>query len=94
RVHSASDTTPELSQPSKKRKLKKRALEAGSSALELGQAKGMDGAYLTNFFAEIENSIERDEGISMRVVSAPTSRLGKRLGVPPSMVVVSASGPS
>ncbi|GJU39750.1 hypothetical protein Tco_1192707 [Tanacetum coccineum] len=38
RVRSTSDTTPEPSQSSKKRKLKKRASEAGSSAPELDQA--------------------------------------------------------
>ncbi|GJS51262.1 hypothetical protein Tco_0624624 [Tanacetum coccineum] len=35
-----------------------------------------------------------DEGTSTRFASAPTPRLGKRLGAPPSMAVVSASGPS
>ncbi|GJZ89141.1 hypothetical protein Tco_0660923, partial [Tanacetum coccineum] len=38
--------------------------------------------------------LERDEGVSTRVVSAPTLRYGKRLGVPPSIAVVSASEPS
>ncbi|GKF57224.1 hypothetical protein Tco_0170761 [Tanacetum coccineum] len=38
RVRSTSDTTPEPSRSSKKRKLKKRASEAGSSAPELDQA--------------------------------------------------------
>ncbi|GJX71065.1 hypothetical protein Tco_0308236 [Tanacetum coccineum] len=94
RVHSASNTPPKPSRPSKKRKLKKRASEAGSSAPELGQAKGMNEADLTNFCAEIENSLERDEGTSTRPALALTPCLGKRLGAPPSMVVVSVSRPS
>ncbi|GJR86008.1 gypsy type transposase [Tanacetum coccineum] len=94
RVRSASNIAPEPSRPSRNRKLKKRASEAGSSALELGQAEGMNEADSTNFYTEIENSLERDEGTSMRATSARTPRLGKRLCAPPSMVVVSASGPS
>nr|GEV90454.1 hypothetical protein [Tanacetum cinerariifolium] len=62
----------QVSLPSKKRKLQKKALEAGSSALELDHA----------------------EGIHMKVVSAPTPRLGKMLGALPSIAVVSASEPS
>ncbi|GKG19687.1 hypothetical protein Tco_0376786, partial [Tanacetum coccineum] len=68
------------SRPSKKRKLQKRDLEASSSAPELDQAKGTDEADLADLCVEIEDSLERDEGVSMRAVSAPTSRLGKRLG--------------
>ncbi|GJT56658.1 hypothetical protein Tco_0991712 [Tanacetum coccineum] len=68
RVRSASDTALEPSRPSKKRNVKKRTSEPGSSA--------------------------PDEGISTRAVLVPTPRVGKRLGAPPSMVVVSASGPS
>nr|GFB27218.1 hypothetical protein [Tanacetum cinerariifolium] len=39
----------EPSQPSKKRRLKKRASEASSSALELGQAEGLNEADITDF---------------------------------------------
>ncbi|GKF89768.1 hypothetical protein Tco_0263731, partial [Tanacetum coccineum] len=84
----------QASQPSKKRKLQKRASEVGFSAPELDQAKGANEADLADLCAEIEDSLERDEGISIRVVLAHTLRLGKRLGAPPSIVVVSASGPS
>ncbi|GJV80405.1 hypothetical protein Tco_1516275 [Tanacetum coccineum] len=80
--------------PSKKRKLHKRDLEAGSSAPELDQAKGTDETGLADLYAEIEDSLERDEGVSTRAVSAPTLRLSKRLGAPPSIAVVSASKPS
>ncbi|GJS64309.1 hypothetical protein Tco_0678873 [Tanacetum coccineum] len=82
------------SQPSKKRKLQKKDLEAGSSALELDQAEGTNEADLADLCVEIEDSLERDEGVSMMAVSAPTPRLGKRLGAPPSIAVVSASEPS
>ncbi|GKC88394.1 hypothetical protein Tco_1149043, partial [Tanacetum coccineum] len=78
----------------RKRNLRKRASEPGSSTPELGQTEGVDEADLTDFCAEVENSLERNEGISTRAVSAPTLRLGKRLGAPPSMVVISAFGPS
>ncbi|GJR48812.1 hypothetical protein Tco_1316915 [Tanacetum coccineum] len=93
-VRSSSDTVLEPGRPSKKRKLRKRSSEAGSSTLELGQAEGVDEADLTDFCAEIENSLERDEGTYIRATSVPTPRLGKRLGAPPSVVVVSASGSS
>ncbi|GKC49695.1 hypothetical protein Tco_1072440, partial [Tanacetum coccineum] len=94
RVHSTSDTTPEPSWPSKKRKLKKRASEAGSSAPELYQAEGVDDTDLADFCTEIEDRLERDEGVSTRVVSVPIPHLCKRLGAPPSIAVVSASKPS
>ncbi|GJX92370.1 hypothetical protein Tco_0345696 [Tanacetum coccineum] len=83
----------QASQPSKRRKLQKRASDAGSSASELDQAEGADEANLADLCAEIEDSLERDEGISIRFVSALTSCLGKRLGAP-SIAVVSASEPS
>ncbi|GJY63115.1 hypothetical protein Tco_0464575 [Tanacetum coccineum] len=60
------------------------------NASKLDRAKGVDEAGLADLCAKIEDSLERDEGISMRVVSAPTPRLGKRLGAPPSIAVVSA----
>nr|GEV26376.1 ribonuclease H-like domain-containing protein [Tanacetum cinerariifolium] len=76
------------------RKLQKRDLEACSSALKLDQAEGTDEADLADLYVEIEDSLERDECVSTRAVSAPTPRLGKRLGAPPSIAVVSASEPS
>ncbi|GJW18256.1 reverse transcriptase domain-containing protein [Tanacetum coccineum] len=87
-------TLEELSQPSKKRRLKKRASEAGSSAPELGQAEGMNEADITDFCTELKDSMERDECTSIRATSVPTPRLGKRLGPPPSMAVVSVFGPA
>ncbi|GKD10954.1 hypothetical protein Tco_1190639 [Tanacetum coccineum] len=71
----------------------KRASEAGSSAPELWQAEGLNEADITNFGAELEDNIERDEGTSIRAASVPVPRFGKRLGPPPSMVVSSVSGP-
>nr|GEX66639.1 hypothetical protein [Tanacetum cinerariifolium] len=84
----------QASRPSKKRKLQKRASEAGSSAPELDQADGVDKADLADLCAKIKDSLERDEGVFMRVVLAPTPCLGKRLGAPPSIVVTSVSDPS
>nr|GEV96077.1 hypothetical protein [Tanacetum cinerariifolium] len=80
--------------PSKKRKLQKSNLEAGSSALELDQAEGTNEADLADLCAEIEDRFEIDKGVSMRAVLAPTTRLSKRLGAPPSIAVVSAYEPS
>ncbi|GJR75166.1 hypothetical protein Tco_0087531 [Tanacetum coccineum] len=79
---------------SKKKKLQKRDLEASFYAPELDQAEGTDEADLDDLCAKIEDSLKRDEGVSMRAISAPTPSLGKRLGAPPSIVVVSASEPS
>nr|GFC31932.1 hypothetical protein [Tanacetum cinerariifolium] len=76
------------------RKLQKRASEAGSSTPVLDQAEGADEADLADLCAEIEDSLKRDEGVSMRVISSPTPRLGKRLDAPPFIYVVSASEPS
>nr|GEX68302.1 uncharacterized protein [Tanacetum cinerariifolium] len=61
---------------------------------ELDQAEGANQADLADLCAKIEDSLERDKGISMRDVSALTAHLGKRLGAPPSIAVVSASKPS
>ncbi|GJV95728.1 hypothetical protein Tco_1547305 [Tanacetum coccineum] len=58
------------------------------------QAKGTDEANLADLCAEIEDSLERDEGVSMRAILAPTPHLGKRLGYPPCIAVMSASEPS
>ncbi|GKD64059.1 hypothetical protein Tco_1306167, partial [Tanacetum coccineum] len=73
----------QASRPSKRRKLQKRASKDGSSALELDLAEGADEADLANLCAEIEDSLERDACVSMRVVLAP-----------PSIVVTSVSDPS
>ncbi|GKE86374.1 hypothetical protein Tco_1560116, partial [Tanacetum coccineum] len=64
------------------------------NAPELDQAEGTDEADLADLYAEIEDRLESDKCISMRVVPAPTPRLSKRLGAPPSIAVVSASEPS
>ncbi|GKF22688.1 hypothetical protein Tco_0075010, partial [Tanacetum coccineum] len=60
----------------------------------LDQAEGMDEADLDDLCAEIEDRLERDECVSMRVVSPPTPHLGKRLGAPPFIAIVSAFEPS
>ncbi|GKC53935.1 hypothetical protein Tco_1076680, partial [Tanacetum coccineum] len=81
----------QVSRPSKRRKLQKRALEANSSVPELDQAEGADEADLADLCTEIEDTLERDEGVSMRVASASIPHLGKRLGAPPSIAVTSVS---
>ncbi|GJR85999.1 reverse transcriptase zinc-binding domain-containing protein [Tanacetum coccineum] len=58
------------------------------------RAEGVDEVDLTDFCTEIKNSLVRDGGTSSMATSAPTSHLGKRLGAPPSVAIVSASGPS
>ncbi|GJS80532.1 hypothetical protein Tco_0730413 [Tanacetum coccineum] len=92
-VRSTLDTTHEPSQPSKKSKLKKKASEAGSNVPELDQVEGVDEAELADFCAEIEGSLERDEGApsSIAVVSdsepsyygtsAPASTSGRSLSL-------------
>ncbi|GKD53207.1 hypothetical protein Tco_1286594 [Tanacetum coccineum] len=74
--------------------MQKIASEAGSSAIELDHAEGADEADLADLCAEIEDSLERDEVVSMRVVLALTPRLGKRLGAFPFIAVTSVSDPS
>nr|GFA45039.1 hypothetical protein [Tanacetum cinerariifolium] len=68
--------------------------EIAASRPDSRLVEGTDEADLADLCAEIEDSLERDEGVSMRAVSAPTPRLGKRLGAPPSIAVVGASEPS
>ncbi|GKD43815.1 hypothetical protein Tco_1268460, partial [Tanacetum coccineum] len=94
RVCLDSDVVAEPSRPSKKRKVKKKASVVYSIALEFGHAEGMNEANLTDFCAEIEDSLDKDESTSTRVGLAPIPRLCKRLGAPPSMAVVIASKPS
>ncbi|GJV00867.1 hypothetical protein Tco_1330137 [Tanacetum coccineum] len=77
----------QASRPSKRRKLQKRASKVGTSVPELDEVEGTDEADLADLCAEIKDSLERDEGVSMRVVLASTPSLGKKLGAPPSVVV-------
>ncbi|GKD66796.1 hypothetical protein Tco_1308904 [Tanacetum coccineum] len=92
RVRVALVIAPEPSQPFKNRRLKKRALEAGSSTPELGQAEGLNKPDITDLCAELEDNMERDNGTSIRTASVPRLCLGKRLGPSPSMAVASVSG--
>nr|GFA31392.1 hypothetical protein [Tanacetum cinerariifolium] len=83
-----------VSRPSKKRKLQKRASEAGSSASELGQAEGVNEADLADLCSELEDSLEKDACVPTRAVLAPIPRLGKRSGAPPSIAIASVFEPS
>ncbi|GKE50144.1 hypothetical protein Tco_1481402 [Tanacetum coccineum] len=58
------------------------------------KAEGVDETELADFYAEIEDNLERDKGVSTRVVLVPIPRLGNRLGAPPFIAIVSASEPS
>ncbi|GJY22421.1 hypothetical protein Tco_0396079 [Tanacetum coccineum] len=79
RIRSAPASVSEPSQPSKKRRLKKRASKAGSSAPELRQAKGLNEADMTDFCVELEDRMDRDEGTSIRAASVPMQCLGVAL---------------
>nr|GEX09744.1 hypothetical protein [Tanacetum cinerariifolium] len=74
--------------------LARKSKEAGSSAPKLGQAKGLNEADITGFCMKLEDSMERDEGTSIRVSLVLTPRLGKRLGPSFSMAIVSIFGPA
>ncbi|GJU45234.1 hypothetical protein Tco_1202500 [Tanacetum coccineum] len=50
-------------QPSKKKWLRKKASKAGSSAPVLDHTENVKGTDISNFCADIENSLERDEGV-------------------------------
>nr|GFA61140.1 hypothetical protein [Tanacetum cinerariifolium] len=56
--------------------------------------EGEYGVDLTDFYAKIKNSLQRDEGTYVRAALAFAPRLGKILGDPPFVVDVSVSGPS
>ncbi|GJU51912.1 hypothetical protein Tco_1221467 [Tanacetum coccineum] len=94
RTQSTPVTVSEPSQPSKKRRLRIRALEAGSSAPELGQADSLNEADIINFCMELKDSMKRDKGTFIRAASVPTPRLGKRLVISLLVVVASVSGPA
>ncbi|GJR81398.1 hypothetical protein Tco_0152183 [Tanacetum coccineum] len=94
RTQSAPVTISKPSQPSKKRRLRKRASEASFSAPELGQADSLNEANIINLCMELEDSMKRDKGTSIRVASVPTPRLGKRLVPSPLVAVASVSGPA
>ncbi|GKC25782.1 hypothetical protein Tco_1027932 [Tanacetum coccineum] len=60
---------------------------------QLGQAEGLNEADITNFCAELEDNMKRDDGTFIRTASVPRLCLGKRLGPSLSMVVASVSRP-
>nr|GEU31574.1 DNA mismatch repair protein MLH3 isoform X1 [Tanacetum cinerariifolium] len=66
-------------QPFQKRRLKMKASEAGSSASLMEQAEGLDDTDMSNFCAELKDSLEGDESTPVRVVFAFMSHLVKRL---------------
>ncbi|GKD19618.1 hypothetical protein Tco_1208776 [Tanacetum coccineum] len=81
----------EFNRPSKNKKLRKRAWEVGSSAPEVEQIEDLND--VSDFWVDLENSLERTGSIPARAVSSPTPHLGKRLGPPPSSSFVVVSEP-
>nr|GEX39454.1 hypothetical protein [Tanacetum cinerariifolium] len=67
----------------RKKRLRKRASEVGSSVPVVEQTKNVEGIDISNFCTQLENSLEKDEGTSFRVASAPPLQLVKRLSLPP-----------
>nr|GEU75446.1 reverse transcriptase domain-containing protein [Tanacetum cinerariifolium] len=61
----------EPNQPSKKRKLRKRVLVVGSSNMEVEQTKGLGDADISNFWVELEGSLERSNNTPVRAIFAP-----------------------
>ncbi|GKE43065.1 hypothetical protein Tco_1470349 [Tanacetum coccineum] len=76
---STSVTPSEPRQPSRKRRLKKKASEAGSSAPMVEQTEGLDDTDMSNFYAELEDCLEGDESIPVKVVFTPTPHFGRSL---------------
>ncbi|GKC02814.1 hypothetical protein Tco_0994424, partial [Tanacetum coccineum] len=74
RISSAVDSEP--IQSSKKRKLRKRVPEVGSSNPEVEQTKGLGDAHISKFCVKLEDSLERSGSIPVRAVSAPLLHLG------------------
>ncbi|GJS82965.1 hypothetical protein Tco_0749506 [Tanacetum coccineum] len=73
------------------RKLRKRASKVGSTAPEVEQVEGLDD--VSNFYVDLENSLERSDSTPARAIFAPTPYLGKRLRPPPSSLFVAISEP-
>ncbi|GJU08379.1 hypothetical protein Tco_1124809 [Tanacetum coccineum] len=85
------DVASELNQPSKKRKLRKKVSEVGSSNPEVEQTKGLGDADISNFWVEFEGSLERGDSTHVKAISVHLSHLGKRLRPPPSSSAVAVS---
>ncbi|GKD06146.1 hypothetical protein Tco_1181120, partial [Tanacetum coccineum] len=65
-----------------------------SSVSVLEQTKDVEDTDISDFHADLENSLEGNEGTSLRATSAPSLRLSKRLGSPPFLPYVTTSNPS
>ncbi|GKD88197.1 hypothetical protein Tco_1363704 [Tanacetum coccineum] len=82
KAHSFPAVSSGPSQPPKRKSLRKKDSEAGSSAPVEEPTEDMDDADLSNFCTELEDSMKRNEGTSSKAVFAPPPRFGKRLGSP------------
>ncbi|GJX48985.1 hypothetical protein Tco_0275830 [Tanacetum coccineum] len=83
-----------VSRPSKKRKLQKELQKLVLVLWSWIRPKVWTKLTWPIYVLKNEDRLDRDEDVPMRVVSTPTPRLCKRLGAPPSAVVVSGSEPS
>nr|GEY11890.1 xylulose kinase-1 [Tanacetum cinerariifolium] len=66
--------------PPKRKRLKKKASEAGSSAPAMKQPESVDDVDISELYVDLECSMERDEGTFVSAASALVLCLGKRLG--------------
>ncbi|GJS42335.1 hypothetical protein Tco_0567378 [Tanacetum coccineum] len=77
----------------RRRMLRKKTSEVGYSAPVVEQSEGVDNADMADFCTKLEDSIERDEGTSVRVASAPSLQISKRLGSPHRLPATTSSEP-
>ncbi|GJX40318.1 hypothetical protein Tco_0255308 [Tanacetum coccineum] len=80
----------------RKRRLRRKASEAGSSSSAVEHADDVEAADISkiDYCTFLEGTLDRDECTSSKAVSAPSLRLGKRLGSPPRLSHVAFSDPS
>ncbi|GKD36005.1 hypothetical protein Tco_1251514 [Tanacetum coccineum] len=79
----------------RKKRLRKKASEARTSAPAAERVEDVEGIDLSDYCTILENSLERDEDTFSRAIFAPSPRLGKRLGSPlPILSHAASSDPS
>ncbi|GJU02573.1 hypothetical protein Tco_1112911 [Tanacetum coccineum] len=86
KAHSSLVVPSEPFQPARRRRFRKKTSEDGVSAPTMEKSEGVDKADMDDFCTELKDSMQRDKGTSVRDVSAPSLRIGKRLGSPPRLL--------
>ncbi|GJT47941.1 hypothetical protein Tco_0974098 [Tanacetum coccineum] len=83
----------EPDQPRRKRRLRRKASDAGSSAPVVERAEDTEATDLSksNYCTILEDTLDKDEGTFFRAASTPPLRLGKRLGSPPTCLMLPSS---